>query len=65
MVNAGVTSELVERLRAVMPEQSTVDLDRHARAIAEAVTRARAARSHELVAALTRRISERSDDLDR
>lgn len=33
--------ELVRKLRAVMPEQSTINLDDHARRVAEQVYRAR------------------------
>ena len=33
--------DLVEKLRAVMPEESTVDLEVHAEKIADAVTQAR------------------------
>lgn len=50
---------LIAKLRGVMPKQSTIDLDEHAKLIAEQVTRARAtARSKVLAAVRFRKVEQ-------
>ena len=48
---------LAKKLRTVMPEQSTIDLDEHAQRVAEEVYRARKAAIEREIAAARRRKS--------